>query len=108
MRWIGSTLAVVVTGLDEMPEVIDDAGAEERTSFRVPRDTPRVARPFREELELARLGMNAKQCAGEVELLAVLLHDALVEDAVETVQPAVRSPGKRVWKLVRVIAAKAG
>ena len=69
-RRIGPALAVVVAGLGQVPEVVDHAGADEGAAFVVPGDAPGIARPFAEELELARPRMDAEQRAGEVVILA--------------------------------------
>src|SRR5258708_3150488 len=52
--------------------------------------------------------MNAEKSAGEPVVLALVLDVALIEDTVEAVQPAVRSPGKRIGQLVRVAPAEPG
>src|SRR5262245_32642231 len=101
---------MVVAALGEMPEVVDHAGRNEEAPFVVDRHAPRVARPFAPDLELPRDRVNAKQGAGELPagmiLLVVwvrlaVLHIALVEDAVEPIEPAVGPPGERIRKLVR-------
>jgi len=71
-------------------------GADEGAALAVPGDAPRVARALAEQLELARLRMNAEQGTGEVELLPLMLDVAVIEDAVEAVQPAIGAPGERV------------
>src|SRR5262249_47411680 len=71
-------------------------------------DAPGIARALAENLEVLRPRMNAEQSAGELVLLAAVLDVAVVEDAVEAIEPAVGPPGERVGQLVRVGAAKAG
>src|SRR5262249_4420142 len=105
---IGPTLAMIVAALGQVPEVVDDAGTDERAAFGVPSDAPRVARPLGKQLELAGLRMNAEQDTGEAEILALVLDGALVEDAVEAVEPAIGAPGQRVGQLMGVGTAKAG
>src|SRR5206468_11392225 len=107
---VGTGLAVVVAGLDEVEDVVVGpvAGADQGTPFGVPDQTPGVARPLADDLELVRARVDTPQRTGEVEHAALRLHAAVVEDAVEAVEPTVRPPGQRVGQFVRVGAAEAG
>ena len=67
-RRIRTALTVVVAGLDQMPQMVDHARADERFPLVVEGDPPRVARPLAEDLELARTRMDAEHRAGEFEL----------------------------------------
>ena len=59
-------MAVVIAGADQVPQMIDDAGADKRRAFVIERDAPRVTRPLAENLELPRHRMNAKHRAREL------------------------------------------
>src|SRR5262249_34766134 len=107
-RRIRAPLAMVVAGLGEVPEVIDDAGGDEGIAVVVEREAPPVRGAFAEDLELLRARVDAETGAREIECLAVLLDDAAIEDAVEPIEPAVRAPGQRVRQFVRIMSAKAG
>ena len=109
IRRIRPTLADVIAGLDQVPEVIDHAGAGEERALGVDRDAPGVARPLAPDLEDPGPGMDAEDRAGELVGLAILRGDlAGVEYAVPAVEPAVGAPGERVGQLVGVGAAEAG
>src|SRR5262249_35158263 len=103
-------LALVVAGLDEVEDVVVGpvAGAAQGGGLGGPGGAAVVAGPLAAHLELARARVDAPQGTGEVERLAARLHAAVVEDAVEAVESAVRTPGERVGQLVRVGAAEAG
>ena len=108
-RRIRAALADVIARLDQVPEVVDHAGAREERALGVDRDPPGVARPLAPDLEDPGLGMDAEDRAGELVRLAVLRrHLAGVEHAVPAVEPAVGAPGQRVGQLVGVGAAEAG
>src|SRR5262249_48313984 len=105
-RRIGATLAMVVAGLDQVPEMVDHAGADEEAAFGVDGYAPGIAGSFAEQLELAGLRMDAEQRAREAIGVAVAALDGgRIEDAVEAIEPAVRPPGERVGQLVGVGAA---
>ena len=109
-RRIRPALAVVVAGLGQVPEVVDDAGADERVAFGRRRRRPRGCwSPRRRAGTRCVLGWmrNRAQVNSNV-LAARCLTCAVVEDAVEAVEPAVGAPGQRVGQLVRVVAAEAG
>src|SRR5206468_1008406 len=57
---------------------------------------------------LLRLRMDAKHRTREAPLLAVLLDDARVEDAVEAVEITVWAPRQRIGQLVGIGSAEAG
>src|SRR5262249_29540458 len=105
--WIRAALAVVVTGLHEVPEMVDHAGADERAALGVEGDAPGIAGSFTKNVEFLGFRVDAVHRAGEAKILAVLLDVAVVEDAVEAVQVTVRAPGEGVGQLVGVVAAKA-
>src|SRR5262245_61435222 len=106
-RRIGAALAMVIAGLDQMPQVVDHASADEKAALGIDRYAPGIARAFAEELELARLRMDAEQRTREaIGVAVVALHGGRIEHAVEAVEPAVRAPGERVGQLVRVGAAE--
>src|SRR5262249_51339553 len=91
---VRAALAVVVAGLGQVPEVVDDTGADEGAALGVEGDAPGVAGAFAEDLEVLRPRVDAEHRAGELVFLAAVLDAAVVEDAVETVQPAVGPPGE--------------
>ena len=59
-RRIRAALADVVAGLDQVPEVVDHAGAREERALGVDGDAPGVARPLAEDLEDAGPGWIRK------------------------------------------------
>src|SRR6266404_6308678 len=108
-RWERARLPLVMAGLDEMEEVIvrPMTRLDNRAALGVPRDAERIAGAFGDNLEFARAGMHPPQRAVELVFLAVVrANPALIEHPVQTVEPAVRSPGQRVRQLVRVRAAE--
>ena len=105
---IRAALAVVVAGLDQMPEVVDHAGGGEERARQGRWRCPRGSGPFAEEFEVPVARIDAEDGAGEVEGLAVVLDVRLIEDAVPAVEPAVGAPGEGVGQLVGVVAAEAG
>src|SRR4029077_3390131 len=88
-RRIGASLAVVITGLGQVPQMIDDTGADKSAPLRVKRNSPWIAGALTEQLELARNGMDAEQGTGEVKGVPILLDHAAIEDAVQPIKPAV-------------------
>ena len=50
-RRIRAALAMVIAGLGQVPEMVDDAGADEGAALGVPGDAPGVARPLAEQLK---------------------------------------------------------
>ena len=101
----------VVAALHDVVQVRNHAAAEDELAVGVaPVHAPRVARPLREHLELLRLRVVAPDGrvhprAGAVGPLR--LDHRICENAVQAVQPAVRSPLECVQSLVRVLAAEA-
>jgi hypothetical protein len=117
VRGVRAALADVVAGLDEVPQVVDDAGGYEEAAFGIDGDAPGVAGALREDLKLARAGVDPPESARELPsgmvglVVGVGLGVAdmtVVENSVKPVEPAVGSPGERVGQLVGVGAAKAG
>ena len=104
-------LPLVMAGLDEMEEMIvrPMTRLDNRAALGVPRDAVGIARAFGDDLEFARARMHPPERAVEFVFLAVVrANAALIEHAVQSVEPAVRSPRQRIRQLVRVRAAKAG
>src|SRR5882724_8653886 len=91
-RRIRAALAMVVAGLGEVPEVIDDAGGDEGVAVVIEGEAPGIAGALAEDFELLGPGMDAEQGAREVKRLAVLLDDAAIEDAVQAIKPAIGAP----------------
>src|SRR6516162_24977 len=108
-RRIGPGLALVVAGLDEMKEIIGGpvAGSNDGGAFGIPDQTVGIAGALAEELELARLRVDTPHGTGEVEDLTLAGDHAVVEDAVEAIQPAVGPPRERIGQFVGVGAAEA-
>src|SRR5581483_5288309 len=90
--WVRTGLTLVVAGFDEMEDMVVGpvAGADQDTALGVPDEAPGVAGPLAKQLKLVRPGMEPPQGTGELENLALGNHPAVIEDAVESVQPAVR------------------
>ena len=108
-RRIRPSLAVVVAGFGQVPEMVDHAGADESCSLAIPGHPPGVARPFANRFEVARPRMNAKHGAGEVVVLRPRCSTSLrIEDPVQSVEPAIGAPRQRIRQLVRVGPAEAG
>lgn len=68
---IGAPLTVVVAGFGEVPEVIDDAGADEGFAGIIESDTPGVAGTFAEHLKFACGRMDTEHGACEFPAFAV-------------------------------------
>src|SRR5947208_364587 len=104
-------LALVAAALDDVEAVRDDAGLDERLAVLVEVEAPWIAGAVGEHLELV-LGRMVTPDA-RVDRHAVLLgHSRLAdlrvcEDTVAAVEPAVRAPGERVERFVRVLVAPA-
>src|SRR5262249_24559091 len=105
---IRAALTMIVAGFRQGPQVIDDAGTDEGAALVVPGEAPGIPRALPKQLKFPRFRMDAEEDAGEDEVLAALLDVAVIEDAVESVQPAVRTPRQRVGQFMRVGAAEAG
>ena len=97
--------------------MIDHAGTEKCFTVFIERDAPWIAGAFRKDLKLACPRVDAEQDARhwparmvclEVWITFGITHVAVVEDSVQAVQPAVRSPGQRVRQFVRVVTSEAG
>src|SRR6185436_13447146 len=100
---------LVLTGLDKMEEMIIGpmTRLDQRTALHVPGQAVRIARAFRHDLELPGARMHPPKRTVELIFPATVGTDAaLIEDAVQTVQPSVWAPRERVGQLVRVRAAK--
>ena len=108
VRRIGPRLAVVIAPLNDMPEMVDHTGRDEGAAPFIEGDAPGVAGSLGPQFEFVGARMQAEH--GRVEdMLAPLVRDVtLVEDAVESIQPAVGSPGERIGKLVGVGPAEPG
>src|SRR4029453_11571175 len=103
-------LPLVMTGLDEMEQMIvrPMTRFDNRAAVGVPRQAVGIARTLADDLEFARARMHSPKRAVEFVFPAVVrANEALIEHAVQSIEPAVRSPGQRVRKLVRIRAAKA-
>src|SRR5258705_12860259 len=88
-------LPMVMAGLNEMKKMIvcPVTRLDDRTAFGVPRDAIGIARAFGDDLEFARARMHGPDRAVEQVFLAVVgVHAALIEDAIQAVEPAVGSP----------------
>ena len=89
--------------LEVVPQVVDHAGADEGAAFLVPSDAPGVAGAFAEQLEIPSPRVNAEQGAGELVVAASMADVAVIEDAVQTVQPAIGPPNETVERLMSVV-----
>ena len=102
-------LALIAGGGQDVVEVRDHAGRVEELAARVVIETPRVARPFGEDLEDMAGRVIAPDAGVDLHALLVgragLAHDRVGEDAVVAVEPAVRTPHEAVERLVRVMEA---
>ena len=100
-------LPLVAAALDDVVEVRDDAGGDERLAVLVEVDAPGVARAVGEDLEVVPRRVIAPDAGVDRDAVGVGragLADARVgEDAVAAVEPAVGAPGERVERLVRVL-----
>ena len=102
-------LPLVPSALDDVVQVLDDAGGREGVAVVVEVEPPRIARALGESFEDVPGRVIAPDPAVERRAVGVRragLADLRVrEHAVGAVQPAVRSPSKRVQRLVRVLVA---
>src|SRR5688572_23592434 len=92
-------LPLVMPRLHEMKEMIvrPMTRLDNRAAFRVPREAVRIARAFGYDLEFARAWMYPPKRAIEFIFLAVVRADlTLVEHAVQSIEPSIRSPCQRV------------
>ena len=96
-------MSMIITGLRQMPKMIDHAGRQKRFTILVPRDSPRVAGPFGEQLKLASPGMDSKERTGklptgmfliEVWIVGCVFDVAIIKDTIESVKPTIRSPSE--------------
>ena len=103
---VGATLPMVITRFHQVPQVIDHAGRHESFPFVIKRDPPRVACPFAEDLEFSRSGMNPVHGASQwpTGMLFIIVRVRLrifdvrvIEDPVQSIQPAIRPPSQAVW-----------
>jgi len=86
-----------MAGLDEMEEMIvrPMTRLDNRAALGVPGDAIGIARALGEDLEFAGAGMEPPHRTGKIVLSSILKHDvALVEDTVESIKPAIRTPGQ--------------
>ena len=94
---IRARLPLVAAGFDKMKEVIvrpmtrfDDGAA-----LGVPSEAVRIAGAFGEDLEFAGARMDSPHRASESVFLAIVgANMTLIENAIQPVKPAVRSPGE--------------
>src|SRR5262245_38077320 len=91
-----------------MPKVVDDARGDEEVAVLVVIESPWIAGALAEEFERLRARMIPPTRAGELVRFALMFDLGVIEDAVESVEPAVRTPDERIGKLVRVVASEAG
>src|SRR5437867_10219627 len=104
----GARLPLVMTGLDEMEEMIvrPMTRLDYRAALGVPRKTVGIARAFGNDLEFMGAGVHAPERAIEFVLAAIVrLNAALIEYAVQPVEPSVGSPRQRIGQFVCVRAA---
>src|SRR5688500_10144521 len=100
-----------MTSLNEMEEMIvcPMTCFDDRASFIVPGQSVRIARSLGDDLKLVRARMHPPQCAVELVFSPVVRpHAALVEHAVQPIEPAIRTPRQRIRQLVRIGPAKTG
>ena len=105
-RVVRAALPLIFAALNHVEEMRNHAGLDEALTVRVEVDAPRIARALGEDLELFLGGMIAPD--GGIDPLAPGLRSPRLadarwtEDAVTSVEPAVRAPGEGVQHLVRV------
>ena len=81
------------------------ARLDNRAALGVPCDAIRIARALGYDLKFARARMHPPERAVELVFPAVVrANAALIEHAVQSIQPPVRSPRQRIRQLVRVRA----
>ena len=103
---VQSALPFVAGALNDVPEVRNHARLDEALAVFVEVNAPGIARAFREHFEDAPRGVKTPDRG--IDALPLLLRRARLGDkrrtehAVAAVEPAVRSPGKRVQRFVRV------
>ena len=125
VRVVGDCLDVVVgEGIEVLPrltlvaragkdviEVRDHAGRVEELSAGVVIQAPRIARAFGEDLEDVASRVKAPDAGVDLHALVIgrtrLTDDRVREDAVVTVEPAIRTPDEAVERLVRVVETPA-
>src|SRR5438874_1457681 len=99
---VRARLAVVAPALDHVEEMRNHAGLNDALPARVEIDAPRIARPFREKLELPPHWMKAPHPGVQVYTLffgrAGRADIRLREHAVAAVEPAVRSPRESIQR----------
>src|SRR5438034_1455338 len=108
-RWERARLPLVMAGLNEMEEVIvrPMTRLDNRAALGVPREAVGIARAFGNDLKLARARVHSPESTVEFVFLAVVrANAALIEHAVQSVEPSVRSPRQRIRQLMRVRAAE--
>ena len=92
VRRIRSPLALVIGRFGQVPEVIDNACADERTSFAIKSDSPWVTRPLAKQIKFFRDWVDAKHRTGEVKHLAILFDNRAIKDSIESIQATIRAP----------------
>ena len=107
MRWVGAALAMVITGLGQVPQVIDHAGADEGVAQWIESDAPGIASPLAEQTELLGARIDAKHGARKLVGALRSFYARWIKDAVEAIQESIGAPGEIVGQLVGVEAAKA-
>ena len=104
-RWVWASLTMIIAGFRQMPQVINHTRADECITFVIKRNPPWITRAFAEHLKLVRLRMNAKHRTREIPRQLTILeirilrsvgHMRWIENSVQTIKPAVRSPCQRI------------
>ncbi len=108
---MSSALPLIATARHHVPKVGDHAGGDESLAAVVKVHSPRVAGAPREDLEVESLRMQPPHTSVERHARFVgsarLADFAVREDAVGSVEPAVRTPDEGVERFVRVFVAPA-
>src|SRR5437667_10612892 len=106
---VGPGLAFVISRFHKMEQMVrcPMARLDDRAPVVSPRDAVWIARSFRKHLEFPRSWMYPPHRTSEVMPLAVFGDDvALVKDAVQSVEPAVRPPGQRTGQFMEIGPSK--
>src|SRR5690606_21306559 len=104
-------LALIARSLNDVIEVGNDAGGNERMPAVVEVDPPRIARSFGKNLELVPLRVITPYAGVDLHTFVIrrswFADLRMGEDAMAAVEPAVGSPAEGVQRLVRVVVAPA-
>ena len=104
-------LAQIIRALNDVPEVRNDAGLGKPFSLRIVVESPGVGGAMGENVEFLLQRMISP--VGTIELRPLVCRrsrsadNGMGEDAVAAVEPAVRSPVKRIQRFMRVLIAPA-